>query len=80
MDQFTFIFQEYPVVQDIVAIMVMCRIVFKTVITVAEKYVEFTVSKEDDKKLHQIMDTKYYKAAVFLVDLLASVKLPKLKK
>ena len=80
MDQFTFIFQEYPVVQNIVAIMVMCRIVFKTVFTVAEKYVEFTVSKEDDKKLHQIMDTRYYKAAVFLVDLLASVKLPTLKK
>lgn len=80
MDQFTFIFQEYPVVQNIVAIMIMCRIVFKTAFTIAEKYVELTVSKEDDKKLHQIMDTKYYKAIVFLVDLLASVKLPTLKK
>lgn len=80
MDQFTFLFQQYPIVQNTVAIMVMCRIVFKTAFTVAEKYVEFTVTKEDDKKLHQIMDTRYYKAAVFLVDLLASVKLPTLKK
>lgn len=80
MDQFTFLFQQYPIVQNMVAIIVMCRIVFKTTFTIAEKYVEFTVTKEDDKKLHQIMDTKYYKAAVFVVDLLASVKLPTLKK
>jgi hypothetical protein len=79
MDQFIFLMEQYPVIKDIVAAMVLCRIVFKTVFTVAQKYVDFTVTKEDDKKLHKIMDSKYYKIAAFLVDLLASVKLPKLK-
>lgn len=80
MDQFTFLFQEYPIVQNLVATMVVCRIVFKTVFTVAQKYVEFTVTKDDDKKLHHIMDSRYYKIASFLVDMIASVKLPQIKK
>ena len=79
MDQFVFLMEQYPVIKDIVAVMVLCRIVFKTVFTVAQKYVDFTVTKEDDKKLHKIMDSKYYKITSFLVDLLASVKLPKIK-
>ena len=79
MDQFIFLMEQYPIIKDIVAAMVLCRIVFKTVFTVAQKYVDFTVTKEDDKKLHKIMDSKYYKITSFLVDLLASVKLPKIK-
>jgi len=44
------------------------------------KYVELTVEKDDDKKLHRIMDSKSYKMAVFIVDLLVSYKLPSIKK
>jgi hypothetical protein len=44
------------------------------------KYVELTVEKDDDKKLHEFMATKKYKMMSFIVDMLASVKLPQLKK
>ena len=43
------------------------------------KYVELTIDEKDNNKLHNIMATKKYKMFAFIVDLLASVKLPKLK-
>ena len=79
-DQVTFLMQQYPWLQHLVAVMVVCRIVFKPLFQILGKYVELTVEEDDNKKLHKIMSSKWYKMAVFLTDMLVSVKLPKLKK
>lgn len=79
-DQVTFILQQYPFLQHLVAIMVICRIVFKPLFQILGRYVELTIEEDDNKKLHKIMDSKAYKMTAFIVDMLASVKLPKLKK
>lgn len=78
-DQVTFLLTQYPWLQHFVSILILCRIVFKPVFTILGKYVELTVEEKDDNKLHAIMATKKYKMFVFIVDMLSSVKLPKLK-
>lgn len=79
-DQVTFILQQYPWLQHLVALMVVCRIIFKPLFQILGKYVELTIEEDDNKKLHKIMDSKAYKMTAFIVDMLASVKLPKLKR
>jgi hypothetical protein len=79
-DQVTFLLQQYPWLQHVVAVMVLCRIVFKPVFAILGRYVELTLEEDDDKKLHKIMKSKAYKMTAFIVDMLASVKLPKIKK
>jgi len=79
-DQVTFLLQQYPWLQHVVAVMVLCRIVFKPVFAILGRYVELTLEEDDDKKLHKIMKSKAYKMTAFTVDMLASVKLPKIKK
>ena len=66
--------------QHVIAIMVICRVVFKPIFAILGRYVELTVEQEDDKKLHKFMGTKTYKMIVFIVDMLASVKLSAVKK
>lgn len=78
-DQISFLLQTYPWLQHLVAVMVVCRIVFKPIFAIAGKYVELTMEEEDNKKLYKIMNSKAYKMAVFLVDLVSSVKLPQIK-
>lgn len=71
---------QYDVIRYTVIAMVLLRIVFKPVFLILGKYVELTVEKDDDKKLHKIMDSKAYKMLAFIVDISASVKMPTLKK
>jgi hypothetical protein len=80
MDQIQFLLETYPMLQHVIAIMVICRVVFKPIFAILGRYVELTVEQEDDKKLHKFMGTKTYKMIVFIVDMLASVKLPAVKK
>jgi hypothetical protein len=80
MDQLAFLMNEYPFVKDIVVFMVTCRLVFKPIFTFLGRYVKLTIEQEDDKKLHNIMNTKWYKILVILTDMIASIKLPKLKR
>ena len=79
-DQVTFLLQQYPWLQHVVAIMVICRIVFKPLFQILGKYVELTVEEDDNKKLHKIMNSKAYKMTAFIIDMIASVKLPKIKR
>ena len=79
-DQVTYLMQQYPWLQHLVAVMVICRIVFKPLFQILGRYVELTVEQDDDKKLHKIMASKWYKMSVFIIDMLVSVKLPNLKK
>ena len=80
MNQITFLLQTYPWLQHLVAIMIISRVVFKPLFTILGKYVELTIEEDDNKKLHKFMQTKTYKMMVFLVDMLSSVKLPKIQK
>lgn len=80
MDQIEFLLQTYPWLQHVIAIMVICRVVFKPLFAILGRYVELTVEQEDDKKLHKFMGTKTYKMIAFIIDMLASVKLPTIKK
>ncbi len=79
MDQIEFLLQTYPMLQHVIAIMVICRVVFKPLFAILGRYVELTVEQDDNKKLHKFMGTKTYKMMVFIVDLAASAKLPTLK-
>jgi len=79
-DQIEFLLQQYPMLQHVVAIMIICRVIFKPTFLILGKYVELTVEEKDDDKLHKFMKTKKYKMMVFLIDLLSSVKLPQIKK
>lgn len=79
-DQITFLLEQYPMLQHIVAIMVLCRILFKPLFAILGRYVELTLEEDDNKKLHKVMNTKAYKMTAFIVDMLASVKLPKIKR
>lgn len=78
-DQVAFLLEQYPMLQHVVAIMVICRIVFKPLFQILGKYVELTIEEDDNKKLHKIMNSKAYKMTAFIVDMIASVKLPKIK-
>ena len=79
-DQLQFLLEQYPMLQHLVAIMIICRIIFKPLFAILGKYVELTLEEDDDKKLHKIMKSKAYKMTAFIVDLAASVKLPKIKR
>lgn len=79
-DQLTFILNQYPVLQHVVAIMVILRLLFKPLFAILGKYVELTVEEDDNKKLHKIMNSKAYKMTSFIIDMLASAKLPQIKK
>lgn len=80
MEQVAFLLQTYPILQHVIAVMVICRVVFKPIFSILGKYVELTIEEDDDKKLHKFMRSKTYKMLAFIVDMLASVKLPKIKK
>lgn len=75
MEQFEFMMQ-YDWFRYTIMIIVTSRMVFKPLFTIAAKYVELSVELEDDKKLAKVMDSKWYKMAVFLVDLIGSAKMP----
>lgn len=80
LDQASYLLMEYPWLRDCVTVMIVCRIAFKPTFQILSKYVELTVDKDDDKKLNKFMQSKTYKMLSFIVDTLASVKLPQIKK
>ena len=80
MEQIDYVMTIYPWLQHIVAIMIIGRIAFKPIFAILGKYVELTIEEDDDKKLHKIMQSKTYKMISFIVDLIASVKMPQIKK
>ncbi len=79
-DQLTFLMQTYPWIQNLIAALVVARIVFKPTFAILGKYVELTVEDNDNKKLNKFMKSKTYKMIAFIADLAASVKMPSVKK
>jgi hypothetical protein len=68
---------KYGVVAQVLGYMAAARIFFKPIMTIAESYVNLTPSLKDNEKFEKIKASKAYKMVVFLVDMFASVKLPK---
>jgi len=80
MEQIDFLIYNYPFIRHLISIMIICRVIFKPTFMILGKYVELTVEEKDNKRLAELMDTKTYKMIAFIVDMLASVKLPKAKR
>jgi hypothetical protein len=76
LSQLDFILQ-YDWVRYSMTAMVIFRLIFKPTFAILGKYVELTVEEDDDKRLKKFMKTKTYKMMAFIVELLASVKMPK---
>jgi hypothetical protein len=81
MDQLELLMFEYPIIRNIMILMIVSRVVFKTIFTILAKYVELTVEDtEDNEKLERVLTSKWYKLSAFILDLTLSIKLPSKKK
>lgn len=70
--------EKYPIVGDIVGVMITFRLVMKPIMSAL-----LTIFKDTNFKFlsfsESVLDNKIYKAVVFFLDYLLSVKLPKKK-
>lgn len=66
--------QKYPVMGSIVAVVGLIRIIVKPVMVALKSIVEATESPKDNELLVKVEESKVYKAVMFLLDYLASVK------
>jgi hypothetical protein len=62
---------------QIISVLVALRIFIKPLFSLAQAYVDFTVTPTDNVKLQKILDSKAYKTIAYVLDWLASIKLPK---
>lgn len=68
---------KYPVVSSILLIVGGLRVVLKPIMVAAKAYVDYTATTSDNEKLAAIESSKLYKTISFVLDYLASIKLPK---
>lgn len=68
---------KYPVLGSVVAVMGMARLILKPLMVFLKEAVLATPSDKDDLVLGKVEGSKIYKAIVFLLDYLFSLKLPK---
>lgn len=68
-----------PLLASIVFVIGAVRIVMKPLMTLLETVVNLTPTPADNSFLKAVLASKVYKAIVFALDLLLSVKLPKAK-
>lgn len=61
----------------VISIIGMLRLVVKPVMTIIQKIVKETPSKKDDAWLEKLLKSKGYRIFRFILDLVASIKLPK---
>lgn len=76
MDMFLELIKSFPWFSDLVMIMGTARIIFKPLFTLIETIISTTPSKEDDKKWEDIKGSKMFAFLMYLVDYVASVKIP----
>jgi len=65
---------KYPVLGSIVAVVGLIRIIVKPVMVALKSIVESTESPKDNELLVKVETSKVYKAVMFLLDYLGSVK------
>lgn len=68
---------KYPVVAGVIAVVGILRLVVKPLMSIVEAVVLETASKKDDEAVAKVKDSGIYKGLIWVVDYLASVKLPK---
>lgn len=71
------IISKYPIVASILMVVGGLRVVIKPIMSALRSYVEYTDSPNDNVKLDKIESSKLYKTLSYILDYLASVKLPK---
>lgn len=76
MEQILELIAQYPVVSSILVVVGALRLVFKPVMTAIQAIVAVTPSKKDDEVLAKAEASSIYKAIVWVIDYLASIKLP----
>jgi len=69
--------EQYPLLVSIAAIMGSCRLIMKPLMSLLSVIVKQTPTPKDDALLAKVMEHKLYKGLVYILDLVASVKLPK---
>lgn len=67
---------QYPKVLAALALIGTLRLVFKPIMAALDQIVVATESKKDDEVLGKVKSSKIYKGFVFVVDYVASIKLP----
>ena len=68
--------RSYPAFADLVMIMGVFRIVFKPLFTLINTVILTTPTKKDDEQWAKIQGSKIFSTALFLIDYIASVKIP----
>lgn len=71
--------QKYPSLVAVFSVIGIMRAIFKPLMSLIESFVLATESKKDDMVLESAKASKIYKAIVWLIDYLASIKVDKLK-
>ena len=70
------ILSDYPWFGAIVMFMGMARVICKPLFSLIDTVVKTTPSKKDDSKWAEIKTSKYMRFFLYLMDYLASVKIP----
>lgn len=67
---------KYPVLASIVGVVGLLRLIIKPIMVALKSIVESTETPKDNELLTKVEESKVYKAVIFLLDYLASVKIP----
>lgn len=68
--------QKYPFFASMIVIMGTFRMFFKPLVSMLRAWASATASPKDDALLDKVESSPIYKAIMFIVDYIASVKLP----
>jgi hypothetical protein len=79
-EQIEFILTTYPFMKHVLAWYFILRMINKPLFSVFARYVQLTEEIEDNEKYNKIINSKTYKMISFILDMGASIKLPKAKK
>jgi hypothetical protein len=70
---------KYGVIVQVIAVIGSLRAIMKPIVSAISSYVKSTPKLTDDAKLEKIMNNKVVKFILFLLDWIASIKMPKKK-
>lgn len=78
MEQFILdLLMQNPKLGAVLSLVGVARVVFKPLMTLIQTWVDETANKKDDEWFKKLLESKYYKALVWVMDYLLSVKMPK---
>jgi hypothetical protein len=69
---------KYPVLSQVIFWIGFSRVVMKPIMTAIQEVINLTPSTKDDEVWGKVLSSKVYKGLVWVLDYVASVKLPKL--